>query len=236
MVIRHEERETQYFYADCFYFVSSQTNQRAVPVAHKVVLPRPALNLDSLVRRQKLNSLLFLKSQNPQPTLPVRDVTHIPWSQFSSGIFILTFLNDTSSLRAREHLRPCLHLTNPCTEWKVLILTKPKGKIYKTKSLHHYITDIYIYIYIYIYNVCVHTQPLCTCRKLHKVSFLAEYSWVEFKDLLLRVCFLIKIKEPSMSYHLPNTGGKKKTRVYAFPKSICIKWNPKQLRPGFELK
>ena len=43
-----------------------------------------------------------------------------------------------------------LHLTNPRTKRKVLILTKPKGKIYKTKSLRHYITYIYIYIYIYI--------------------------------------------------------------------------------------
>ena len=101
-VIRHEERETQSFYADCFYIVSSQPNQCVAPVAHKFVWPHPALNLDSLVRRQELNSLLFLKSQ---PTLPVRDVTHIPWSQFLSGIFILTFLNDTSSLRTREHLR-----------------------------------------------------------------------------------------------------------------------------------
>ena len=32
-----------------------------------------------------------------------------------------------------------LYLTNPCTKRKVLILTKPKGKIYKTKSLRHYI-------------------------------------------------------------------------------------------------
>ena len=32
-----------------------------------------------------------------------------------------------------------LHLTNPCTKRKVLILTKPKDKIYKTKSLYHYI-------------------------------------------------------------------------------------------------
>ena len=63
----------------------TQLTQRAAPVAHKVVWPRPALNLDSLVRRQELNSLLFLKSQ---PMLPVRDVIHIPWSQFLSGIFI----------------------------------------------------------------------------------------------------------------------------------------------------
>ena len=33
-----------------------------------------------------------------------------------------------------------LHLTNPYTKRKVLILTKPKGKIYKTKSLGNYIT------------------------------------------------------------------------------------------------
>ena len=28
----------------------------------------------------------------------------------------------------------CVHLTNPCTKWKVLSLTKPKGKLYKTKN------------------------------------------------------------------------------------------------------
>ena len=33
-----------------------------------------------------------------------------------------------------------LHLTNPCAKQKVLSLTKPKGKIYKTKSLDNYIT------------------------------------------------------------------------------------------------
>ena len=33
-----------------------------------------------------------------------------------------------------------LHLTNPCAKRKVLSLTKPKSKIYKTKSLGHYFT------------------------------------------------------------------------------------------------
>ena len=41
---------------------------------------------------------------------------------------------------AGTHLRSCLHLINPCTKRKVLSITKPKGKIYKTKSLSHYIT------------------------------------------------------------------------------------------------
>ena len=67
--------------------------------------------------------------------------------------FILTSVNDASSPHARENLRSCLHLTNPCAKRKVLSLTKPKGKTYKTKSLGHYITslphdeapDIYIY-------------------------------------------------------------------------------------------
>ena len=34
-----------------------------------------------------------------------------------------------------------LHLTNPCAKQNVLSLTKPKGKIYKMKSLGHYITQ-----------------------------------------------------------------------------------------------
>ena len=33
-----------------------------------------------------------------------------------------------------------LHLTNPCAKQKVLSLTKPKSKIYKTKSLGNHIT------------------------------------------------------------------------------------------------
>ena len=67
-----------------------------------------------------------------------------PWSHLLSGIFILTSLNDASSLRVHEHLHEHvhehLHLTNPCTKRKVFRLTKPKGKICKTKSLGHYIT------------------------------------------------------------------------------------------------
>ena len=63
-----------------------------------------------------------------------------PLVTFLSGIFILTSVNDTSSPLARGHLRSSLHLTNPCTKRKVLSLTKPKGRIYKTKSLGDYIT------------------------------------------------------------------------------------------------
>ena len=105
---------------------------RAAPVAHKVVWPRPGLNVDSVVWRQELNSLLFLKSQHPQPTLP--DMTSFTsLVSFPIWEFYFDICEWTPALM--------LHLTNPCTKRKVLILTKPKGKIYKTKSLRHYITS-----------------------------------------------------------------------------------------------
>ena len=122
-VFRHEDRETQSFYADCFYIVSSQPKQRAAPVEHKVVWPRPALKVNLLLPRQELNTLTFSKSQNPQPTLPS-----------------MTSFTPPGPI-PYEHLRSCLHLTNPCAKRKVLSLTKPKGKIYKTKSLGKYITE-----------------------------------------------------------------------------------------------
>ena len=43
-----------------------------------------------------------------------------------------------------------LPLTNPCAKREVLSLTKPKGKIYKTKSLGHYITIIIMIIIIIV--------------------------------------------------------------------------------------
>ena len=67
----------------------------------------------------------------------MRDVTHIPWSYFYLG-FLFWHLWMTHPTRMRENT----YLTNPCTKRKVLSLTKPKGKIYKTKSLGHYITAL----------------------------------------------------------------------------------------------
>ena len=72
----------------------------------------------------------------------MHDFIHILQSHFLSGVSIVTSLNDTSTPRVREHLHSCLYLANPCAKRKVLSLTKPKGKIYKTKSLGHYITHI----------------------------------------------------------------------------------------------
>ena len=112
-------------------FTSSALNPT---IAQKFVWPRPALNLDSLVRSQGLNSLLFLKSQ---PTLRVTDVTHIPWSH-SNFYFDISEWHILSARAWTPALM--LHLTNPCAKRKVLSLTKPKPKIDKTKSLRNYIT------------------------------------------------------------------------------------------------
>ena len=65
---------------------------------------------------------------NPQPTFPVHDVIHTPWSYFISGVlFWYLWKTHPPPPRAREHLRSCLHLTHALSR-KVLILTKPKGK------------------------------------------------------------------------------------------------------------
>ena len=137
-VFRHEERETQSFYADCFHIVSSQPNQRAAPVAHKVVWPRPALKINLLLPRRELNSDFFQISKSSAHTSG-HDFIHTP-----RHIFYLGFYFDISEwhILSTRAWTPALmlHLTNPCTKRKVLILTKPKGKIYKTKSLRHYIT------------------------------------------------------------------------------------------------
>ena len=84
---------------------------------------------------------LFSNLPNSQRTLPVHDVIHIPWSHF-----LWDFYFDISEW----HILPAsawtpalmLHFTNPCAEPKGCQPNKPKFKIYKTKSLGHYITRV----------------------------------------------------------------------------------------------
>ena len=126
------ERDTRSFYSDCFYIVSSQPNQRAAPVAHKFVWPRPALNLD--FPKSSAHASGAWRHSHPLVPIPI-------WDFYFD-------LSECHILSARA-LTPALmlHLINPCDKRKVLSLTKPKGKIYKTKSLCHYIT-------IYIQYMC----------------------------------------------------------------------------------
>ena len=153
------ERETQSFYADCFYIVSSQPNQRAAPVAYKFVWPRQALNLDSLVRRQELNLLLFFKS--PKSSAHASGAWLHP--HLLVTIPILDFYFDISEWHILSALM--LHLTNPCAKRKVLSLTKPKGKIYKTKFLRNYITHIRMVKFLFLaqFPVDHRSYPIVSC-------------------------------------------------------------------------
>ena len=72
---RHEERETQSFYADCSSIVSSQltdsTNARAHPAVHKLPGLAQVRKINSLRLSPNLNTLLFFKiTKNPSPSLP----------------------------------------------------------------------------------------------------------------------------------------------------------------------
>ena len=130
------ERETQSFYADCFYIVSSQPNQRVEPVAHK-------FGSECRLSRSEAGNQLAAFSQIPKSSAHASGA----WrhSHPLVPIHIWDFYFDISEwhiLSARAWTPALmLYLTNPCTKRKVLILTKPKGQIYKTKSLRHYITE-----------------------------------------------------------------------------------------------
>ena len=72
---RQEERETQFFYADCSSIVSSHlpdlTNARVHPSVHKLAGFAQVRKINSLRLSPNLNSLLFSKiTKNPSPSLP----------------------------------------------------------------------------------------------------------------------------------------------------------------------
>ena len=91
--------------------------------------------------------------------------------------------------RAREHLRSCLHLSNPCAKRRVLSLTKPNGKIYEMKSLGHYIT-LYFIIYFDLLspNFCKFSfdhykyESVLTLTPKH-VSFIFFYHYIKLSVL-----------------------------------------------------
>ena len=73
--------------------------------------------------------------------LPVHDIIHIAPVTFPLWDFYFD-ISEWYILPARAWTPVLmLHLTNPCAKRKVLSPTKSKGKIYKMKSLGHYITD-----------------------------------------------------------------------------------------------
>ena len=140
-VIRHKESDTQSFYADFSICAPTSTTCGTPPQTTGLI-------------SASHESQPFSSDAKTQQT----DFSQIPkilrarfrcMTSFTppGHIFIRDFYFDISKwhiLLARAWTTALmLHLTNPCAKRKVLSLTKPKGKIYKTKSLGHYIAYIY---------------------------------------------------------------------------------------------
>ena len=100
----------------------------------------------------------------------------------------------TCPLHACEHLHSCLHLTNLCAKWKVLSLTKPEGKIYKTKFLSHYITSGAIQRK----GVAPFSTPWCSSYWKESLLVTLDYG----RQLFL---LLISISSSSSSCHVAST-------------------------------
>ena len=117
--------------------LSTQPTRGARSAQSRLASPRTECRLSRSEARTQLTA--FLKSQNPHPTLP--DMTSFT-SLVPFPIWEFYFdISECHILSARVWTPALmLHLTNPCAKRKVLILTKLKCKIYKTKSLRHYIT------------------------------------------------------------------------------------------------
>ena len=92
-------------------------------------------------------STFFFRGKNSTPDFfspPIKSSAHASGAWRHSYPPIWDFYFDISEWHTLPAFSSTpalmLHLTNRCTKRKVLSLTKPKGKIYKTKSLGHYIT------------------------------------------------------------------------------------------------
>ena len=121
---------------------TSPPNHVRHAICKLLVWPRWAPKINLAVRTQELNSLLFLQSQKSSAYVPVHDVNHIPWSYFLSGVL---FWHLWMTHHPRACVNTCAHVCTKLTHAlsrKVLILTKPKGKMYKTKPLRDYITIV----------------------------------------------------------------------------------------------
>ena len=127
-VFRHEERETQSFYAD-FSICTPPTTRCTTGL----ISASPESQPSSSDAKTQLTDFSQVP-QNPPGRHLHPPVTFPIWDFYFdiSESHILSACAWTPALM--------LHLTNPCAKRKVLSLTKPKGKIYKTKSLGHYIT------------------------------------------------------------------------------------------------
>ena len=140
-VFRHKESDTQSFKAGFSICPPPRPPPRTAPAARTQRAPK----VNRLLQTLKLNSLTFLKS----PKSSARASGTWRHSHLLVLFPIWGFYFDISEWHTLSAWtwtpELMLHLTNPCSKRKDLSLTKLKGKIYKTKSLGHYITCLFPY-------------------------------------------------------------------------------------------
>ena len=127
------ERETQSFYANCFYI---WPKPHAAPHLQTTGLVSADPESQPLDTGTQLTAFSQMSAHASGVWRHLHPLVSIPIWNFYFDIsewHILSARTWTPALM--------LHLTNPCTKRKVLSLTKPKSKIYKTKSLSNYITN-----------------------------------------------------------------------------------------------
>ena len=130
---RHEERETQFFYADCSSIVTDPINVHAHSAVHKLHWPHPGPKINSLRLSPNIISLLLFRiTKNPSPSFPGMTSFTSP-SPISYLGFLLwhLWLSHPPRARVNTYVNVC---TYPCTKPKGSKLTKPKDKIYKTQN------------------------------------------------------------------------------------------------------
>ena len=81
-----------------------------------------------------------------------------------------------------------LHLTNPCAKWKVLSLTKPKGKIYKTKSFGNYITYL---LYMYKEYLALNNLQWLICHKTQTNQNSCKLLFSSLESICVCVCVCV---------------------------------------------
>ena len=121
---RHEERETQFFYADCSFIISSQLTDpnntcARTPQSTNWTGLTQVWKINSLRLSSNLNSLLLFKiTKNPSPSLP--GMTSFTSPSFISYLGFLLWHLWLSYPPSHTPLNTCVNVcTYPCT--------KPKG-------------------------------------------------------------------------------------------------------------
>ena len=131
-VFRQEERERHNFFLCWLFHLNPDTC--GTFRRPKVVSPRRGPKINLLRQSPKLNSRFFFKSPKSS-TLPGMTSFTCPVPFYCQGFLLWhLWLSHPPRTRVNSCTQLTHALTNPYTKRKVLSLTKPKGKIYKTKN------------------------------------------------------------------------------------------------------